>query len=53
MPFRRIVIHDCSVQVFQLFLRFVYTGQIGTELPLETLSDLIALADRYAFHATN
>lgn len=45
--FRRIVIHDFSAPVFQLFLNFVYTGQITTEVTLEVLSELIALADRY------
>lgn len=43
---RRIVVHDCSVTVFQLFLRFIYTGQISTDVTLDILSDLIALADR-------
>lgn len=43
---RRIVIHDCSSQVFLLFLRFIYTGQTGTDVSLEFLTDLIALADR-------
>ncbi|CAG7666507.1 unnamed protein product [Allacma fusca] len=43
---KRIVIHDCSVAVFQQFLRYVYTGQFGTDVS-EYLSELIALADRY------
>lgn len=44
--FRRILIHDCSSQVFQLFMRFIYTGQTGSDVSLEVLTDLIALADR-------
>lgn len=41
------MIHDCSSQAFQLFMRFIYTGQTGGDVSLEILTDLIALADRY------
>ena len=57
------MIHDCSPQIFQLFLNYVYSGKLENEensgmaatssmsgnvvLVLDTLSDLIALADRY------
>ncbi len=45
---RRIVIHDFSALVFQLFLKYIYTGQINDSenCTSETLTDLIALADK-------
>jgi hypothetical protein len=47
---RRIVLHDVSPLVFDLFLRFVYGGLACMQVPMlsvDQLADLLLLADRY------
>jgi len=47
---KRIVLHDCTVEVFTIFLQFLYSGLYKLDLNEETpqqLADLLLLADRY------
>ncbi|KAL5019275.1 hypothetical protein ScPMuIL_004997 [Solemya velum] len=45
---KKITVHDTNPELFQLFLEYLYSGQIDTnELSTEQLADVMALADRY------
>lgn len=48
----RIILHDVQPQIFDVFLRFLYSGMHGASLEqvgltVEQLADLLLLADRY------
>ena len=46
--FRTIHVYDTDKESFEIFLKFIYTGDLETEsTSLENLVELIALADRY------
>eukprot|EP00088_Acartia_fossae_P041357 TRINITY_DN4326_c0_g1_i2.p1 TRINITY_DN4326_c0_g1~~TRINITY_DN4326_c0_g1_i2.p1 ORF type:complete len:896 (+),score=163.77 TRINITY_DN4326_c0_g1_i2:159-2846(+) len=47
---RRIVLRDCSPEVFKIFLQFIYSGLYKLDLntlPVQILVDLLLVADRY------
>lgn len=47
---RRIVLRDCSPDVFNIFLQFIYSGLYKLELntfPVQIIVDLLIIADRY------
>jgi len=45
---KKMTIHDTSVDMFKLFLSYLYSGHVDTaQLNTEQLSDMMALADRY------
>jgi hypothetical protein len=47
---RRIVLRDCNLDIFILFLKFIYSGLRDinlSSLQAQTLADLLLLADRY------
>lgn len=53
-PFsRRIDVYDTSVSVFNLFLKYVYSGQLAemSEMSVDQLSELLLLSDRYEMDA--
>ena len=48
MIFRQIIIHDTSPQLFQIFLEYLYGGQVDTgQLMTDQLASLMQLSDRY------
>jgi len=47
---RRIVLRDCSPEVFNIFLQFIYSGLYKLDLnnfPVQIIVDLLIIADRY------
>lgn len=45
---RQIIIHDTSPQLFQIFLEYLYGGQVDTgQLMTDQLASLMQLSDRY------
>ncbi|XP_069124343.1 uncharacterized protein [Argopecten irradians] len=45
---KKITVHDTNPEVFNLFLEYLYSGQVGGDgHTTEQLSDLLTLADRY------
>ncbi|XP_033741353.1 uncharacterized protein LOC117328099 [Pecten maximus] len=45
---KKITVHDTNPEVFNLFLEYLYSGQVGVHgHTTEQLSDLLTLADRY------
>ncbi|XP_046382195.1 uncharacterized protein LOC124153093 [Haliotis rufescens] len=45
---KKITVHDTNPELFQLFLEYLYSGQLETnELSTEQLADMTTLCDRY------
>ena len=49
---RKITVHDTNPELFQLFLEYLYSGQLETsEFSTEQLADMMTLCDRYEVSA--
>lgn len=47
---RRVEVHNCSVQLFEIFLRFLYTGRLAAgSMVCHQFIELLVLADCYEF----
>ena len=44
---RKITVHDTNPDLFRVFLGYLYSGQLTSELTVEQLADLMTLSDRY------
>ena len=44
---RKITVHDTNPDLFRIFLGYLYSGQLTSELTVEQLADLMTLSDRY------
>lgn len=46
--FRKIIVHDTNPALFQMFLEYLYSGELETsELATEQLADIMQISDRY------
>ena len=44
---RKITVHDTNPDLFRVFLAYLYSGQLKSELTVEQLADMMTLSDHY------
>ncbi|ESO87118.1 hypothetical protein LOTGIDRAFT_229277 [Lottia gigantea] len=45
---KKIVVHDTNPELFELFLKYIYTGELDSQdITAEQLADMLTLCDRY------